>query len=71
MHDVDPARAAMFEDLEKNLIVPKARGLATALVVAKSARMTTVRPWEKVTEAPAHVDFVTDDLAAFLEAIIA
>ena len=29
------ARAAMFEDIAKNLVVPKARGMTTVLVTAK------------------------------------
>src|SRR5208282_4290754 len=32
---IDPRRAAMFEDVAKNLTVPKAKGMTTVLVTAK------------------------------------
>ncbi len=34
-HGVDPAHAAMFEDIAKNLAVPRARGMTTVLVTGK------------------------------------
>src|SRR6188768_1365654 len=37
-HGVDPARAAMFEDLARNLAVPHALGMATVLVVPQGTR---------------------------------
>ena len=33
VHGVDPSRAAMFEDLAKNLVVPHAIGMTTILVL--------------------------------------
>ena len=33
-HDIDPRRAAMFDDLEKNLMVPHEVGMTTVQVVA-------------------------------------
>jgi putative hydrolase of the HAD superfamily len=63
---VEPARAAMFEDLEKNLLVPHQSGMKTVLVVAKRGATDHREAWEQVAAAPAHVDFVTDDLASFL-----
>jgi putative hydrolase of the HAD superfamily len=65
-HDVDPARAAMFEDIVHNLRVPHARGMVTTLVVPKKGQIDHREPWEAVSEIPAHVDFVTDDLRSFL-----
>ena len=62
-HGVDPARAAMFEDIDKNLLVPHARGMATVLVTP--AGQAAPR------EAQAHVDFRTDDLAKFLAGVVA
>ena len=38
-HAVDPARAVMFEDLAKNLIIPHERGMTTVLVVPKPGQM--------------------------------
>lgn len=66
-HDVDPRRAAMFEDLARNLEVPHKLGMATVLVVAPSHRPGTREAWELEGRDAAHVDQVTDDLPAFLE----
>ncbi len=65
-HGVDPRRAAMFEDLEKNLVTPHASAMKTVLVVGKSGATDHREAWEKVAAAPAHIDHVTDDLAGFL-----
>ena len=65
-HDVEPSRAAMFEDIAHNLLVPHARGMRTALVAPKLGQIDHREPWEIVREAPAHVDFVVDDLVDFL-----
>ena len=69
-HDVDPARAAMFEDIVHNLKVPHARGMVTTLVVPKRGQIDHREPWEMVRDIPHHVDFVTDDLSAFLHSIV-
>jgi putative hydrolase of the HAD superfamily len=65
-HDVDPARSAMFEDIAHNLAVPHARGMATVLVVPKPDATCNREPWEMVGSNAAHVEFVTNDLDAFL-----
>jgi putative hydrolase of the HAD superfamily len=70
-HGVDPARAAMFEDIAHNLVVPHARGMATTLVVPRAGDRVEREQWEISSGAEPHVDFVTDDLAAFLEGIMA
>ena len=59
-HAVDPARAAMFEDLDKNLVAPHASGMLTVLV-------------REVDAAPLllpHVDFYTTDLTLFLSRLM-
>jgi putative hydrolase of the HAD superfamily len=68
-HGVDPSRAAMFEDIVHNLKVPHAHGMVTTLVVPKKGQIDHREPWEMVTEVPPHVDFVTDDLGTFVQAI--
>lgn len=68
-HGVDPARAAMFEDIARNLLVPHQRGMATTLVVAAADAADHRDPWEVARERPPHVDFITDDLAGFLAAL--
>ena len=63
-----PGRAAMFEDLVKNLAVPHAAGMTTVLVAAKASVEDNRDAWEKQQTADPTVDFVTDDLAGFLAA---
>ncbi|MBV8439586.1 MAG: pyrimidine 5'-nucleotidase [Hyphomicrobiales bacterium] len=62
-YDIDPKRAAMFEDLPKNLTIPKAKGMTTVLVTGKPGPHHA-HAAEPAPSEPA--DFVTDDLAAFL-----
>ena len=45
-HAVDAARAAMFEDLARNLEVPHALGMTTVLVVPAGAREVLREDWE-------------------------
>jgi len=68
-HDVDPKAAAMFEDIAKNLIVPKARGMTTTLVAPKAGQIDHRAPHDRGGFEAAHIDFVTDDLAGFLARI--
>ena len=68
-HDVEPSRAAMFEDIVQNLLVPHARGMRTTLVTPKNGQADHREPWEIAGEIPAHVDFVTDDLVGFLRLV--
>lgn len=64
---VDPQAAAMFEDVTKNLAVPKAKGMTTTLVTTKRGDLEHPEPSDKEGSDPANlVDFVTDDLADFL-----
>jgi putative hydrolase of the HAD superfamily len=70
-HGVDPTRAAIFEDLARNLEVPHALGMTTVLVVPEGARVVLREDWELAGRDAAHVDYVTDDLAGFLRAISA
>jgi putative hydrolase of the HAD superfamily len=65
-HAVDPARSAMFEDISHNLAVPHARGMATVLVVPKPEAGVHREPWELAGANAAHVEFITNDLEAFL-----
>lgn len=66
---VTPVRAAMFEDLQRNLEVPHHLGMRTALIVPKGTRDIFRDDWELEGDNAAHVDFVTDDLAGFLNAV--
>ncbi|GLS18393.1 pyrimidine 5'-nucleotidase [Labrys miyagiensis] len=65
-HDVDPARAAMFEDLSRNLIVPHQRGMRTVLVVPRRDARIERDAWELDGAKAEHVDYITDDIAGFV-----
>jgi putative hydrolase of the HAD superfamily len=67
-HVVDPRRAAMFEDLARNLEVPHQLGMTTVLVVPPATREVFREGWELEGREAPHVDHVTDDLVAFLRA---
>jgi putative hydrolase of the HAD superfamily len=68
-HKVDPGKAAIFEDLARNLEVPHARGMTTVLVVPAGTREVFREEWELAGRDAPHVDHVTDDLAWFLRGI--
>jgi putative hydrolase of the HAD superfamily len=68
-HLVDASRAVIFEDLARNLEVPHALGMTTVLVVPQGAQVVLREEWELAGRDATHVDFVTDDLAAFLGGI--
>jgi putative hydrolase of the HAD superfamily len=70
-HHVDPARAAIFEDLARNLEVPHARGMTTVLVVPIGSREVLREEWELAGRDAPHVDHLTDDLTIFLHTILA
>jgi putative hydrolase of the HAD superfamily len=61
-----PEHATMFEDLARNLVVPKSVGMTTVLVVPPGTREVFHGEWEYEGRDDAHVDFVTDDLARFV-----
>jgi putative hydrolase of the HAD superfamily len=69
LHRVDPARAAMFEDLSRNLVVPHQFGMTTVLVVPDGSNDVVREDWELEGRDADHVDHVTDDLTGFLAAL--
>jgi putative hydrolase of the HAD superfamily len=69
VHDVDARKAAMFEDLARNLAVPYALGMTTVLIVPEHTREVFREGWELEGRDAPHVDHVTDDLVGFLQAI--
>ena len=65
-----PQNAAMFEDLARNLKVPKAIGMRTVLIVPSGASEVVHETWEaEGHNGDTHVDFITDDLAGFVAAV--
>ena len=69
-HHVDPHKAALFEDLARNLEVPHALGMTTVLVVPAGAGVVLREDWELAGRDAPHVEHVTDDLAGFLRQVV-
>jgi len=68
-YQIDPSRAAMFEDLEKNLLVPHRLGMRTVLILPKQYDIH--REAEEQADSTAeYVHFKTKDLTAFLRELI-
>jgi putative hydrolase of the HAD superfamily len=68
-HQVNARRAAIFEDLARNLEVPHTLGMITVLVVPEGTRAVLREEWELAGRDSAHVDHVTDNLTAFLRGV--
>ncbi|MCQ8783449.1 pyrimidine 5'-nucleotidase [Mangrovibrevibacter kandeliae] len=69
LHRIDASRAAMFEDLARNLEVPKRLGMRTVLVVPRNLETTFGDAWEHEGRDGEHIDYITDDLATFLRRV--
>ena len=69
-HAVDPTKAAMFEDLARNLVVPHGLGMTTVLVVPDGTREVVREDWELEGRDDPYVDHVTDDLTGFLRGLV-
>jgi putative hydrolase of the HAD superfamily len=65
-HDVDPRKAAMFEDMPRNLDVPKNLGMRTVLVTPAQQSTHSAEPWELAVVRDESIDFATDHLDGFL-----
>jgi putative hydrolase of the HAD superfamily len=66
-HGIDARRSAMFDDLEKNLVVPHEVGMTTVQVIAsENFAHEQVEAWELERTGGAHVHHTTADLAGFL-----
>lgn len=64
-HEVDPSRAAMFEDIAKNLIVPDALGMTTVLVLPRTPDPFREAHEQIAVDVP-YVHHSTTDLTGFL-----
>jgi putative hydrolase of the HAD superfamily len=69
-YQVDPRKAAMFEDLARNLVIPHQLGMTTVLVVPDGSREVVREDWEMEGRDDPYVDHVTDDLTAFLRSLV-
>src|SRR5690606_4050418 len=69
-HGIEARRAAMFDDLEKTLLVPHEVGMTTVQVAAAEGfAHDQVEPWELERTGSGHVHFVTGNLAGFLSSL--
>jgi putative hydrolase of the HAD superfamily len=68
INGVHPEKAAMFEDLPRNLAAPHELGMRTVLVVPGNMDLVLGEAWEQEGGDAAHVHYVTDDLSDFLTA---
>ena len=66
-HGIDPTRAAMFDDLEKNLLVPHETGMTTVQVIASDGYADErVDAWELSHSGGPHIHHITSNLVSFL-----
>ena len=72
LNRVDTRNAVMFEDLPRNLVVPKALGMKTVLLTPRNLGEVVLETWERAEDGSQDlefVDYVTDDLTRFLEVL--
>lgn len=69
-HAVEPKQAAMFEDMPRNLDVPKAMGLRTVLIVPDEGSEYSAESWEFEIEDHGNIDFATKNLDGFLADVL-
>ena len=70
-HAIEPCRAAMFEDIARNLEVPHRLGMTTVLVCHASNEDAEFLNRRHGDGDPDFVDYVTEDLAGFLDELAA
>ena len=68
-HGVVGSKAAMFEDLARNLVEAKAVGMSTVLIVPGAFQSDFIEAWEQDGHEDGHVDYTTDNLTGFLSAL--
>ncbi|MCW5696116.1 MAG: pyrimidine 5'-nucleotidase [Bauldia sp.] len=62
---------AIFEDLARNLAVPRQLGMTTVMVLPPGTRPLFYGRWDLESGADREADFLTEDLAGFLQAVLA
>ena len=65
-----PRKTAMFEDMVRNLEEPTRLGMTTVLVVPTKSRNLFRGDWDLEAGPEPRVDYVTEDLAGFLAAVL-
>lgn len=71
LHRVDTRNAVMFEDLPRNLLVPKTLGMKTVLLVPRNFEYEFAESWEQSNDDDEQIDYVTEDLTGFLKRVVA
>lgn len=69
-HNIDGRRAAMFEDLPRNLEPAKANGMITVLVTPIDSAHMRVEDWEHAEEGKDYIDHRTSDLDTFIKQVL-
>ena len=69
-HNIDSSRAAMFEDLPHNLKEPHILGMKTVLVESNFFDHPAQRALKESGVQPDYIHHITDDLTAFLKALV-
>lgn len=69
-HVVHPKEAAMFEDMPRNLEVPKTLGMTTVLIVPRSGTEFAAETWELAGAEDHYIDHVTDHIDDFLADVL-
>jgi putative hydrolase of the HAD superfamily len=70
VHAIEPQRAAMFEDIARNLEIPHRLGMTTVLVTCPDNADGNLLNARGGSAALDHVDHVTDDLSGFLTRLV-
>lgn len=70
LNKVDMSRAAMFEDLPRNLLAPRRMGMKTVLLVPRDGSGMALERWETPAGSDDHIDYITDNLTDFLSSLI-
>ncbi len=68
-HDIVPTQAAMFEDMPRNLEVPKRLGMVTVLIVPYADKPHSAEAWEIEGHDEPNIDHVADDIERFLRGL--
>jgi len=69
-HVVHPKSAAMFEDMPRNLEVPKDMGMTTVLIVPRAGSAHAAETWELAGDDAPHIDHVTDHIDEFIADVL-
>ncbi len=70
-HGIEPTSAAMFEDMPRNLEVPKRLGMVTVLIVPHADKPHSAEAWEIEGHDEPLIVHVADDIEKFLRSVLA